>query len=161
MWETFNVFVNLKKPENMKNILVGIDFHERTSYLVDKAYEWTRLFEAKIWLLHVAAPEPDFVGYAVGPTYIRDFRARELRTEHKLLTDFVNELKQKEVDADGLLIPGNIIDVILEESKKLSIDLIVFGHHEHSLLYKFFFGSHASELVQKSQIPVLVVPFGS
>lgn len=144
----------------MKNILVGIDFHEKTSFLVDKAYEWTKPFDPKIWLLHAAAPEPDFVGYAVGPTYIRDFRARELRTEHKLLTSYVNEFKEKGVEADGLLIPGNTIDVILEESKKLDIDLIVFGHHEHSLLYKIFFGSHASEIVQKSQIPVLIVPFG-
>ena len=143
----------------MKNILVGIDFHEKAGYLVDKAYEWTRAHDARFWLLHVAAPEPDFVGYEVGPEYIRDFRAKELRNEHKLLTDFVHKLKEKGAEADGLLIPGNTIDVVIAETKKLNIDLIIFGHHEHSLLYKMFFGSHATSIVQRSKIPVLVVPF--
>ncbi|MBN1951447.1 MAG: universal stress protein [Bacteroidales bacterium] len=144
----------------MKNILVGIDFHERTSYLVEKAFEWMKPYDAKIWLLHATAPEPDFVGYAVGPEYIRDFRAKEIRNEHKLLSSFVDKLKAMGAVADGLLVQGNTIDVVLEESKKLNIDLIIFGHHEHSLLYKIFFGSHASEIIQKSAIPVLVVPFG-
>ena len=144
----------------MKNILVGIDFHKKTEMLVNKALELAKHFGAKIWLLHAAAPDPEFVGYEVGPQYIRNGRAQELKNENKLLLKYVNQLKEKGVDAEGLLIQGTVIDVIVDEAKKLKIDLIIFGHHEHSFLYKTFFGSMSSEIIRKSDIPVLVVPFG-
>lgn len=142
----------------MKNIMAGIDFHEKAQIIVEKTLELAKLYKAKVWLLHAAAPEPDFVGYSVGPEYIRDFRARELKDEHKLLTKYVDQIKKEGLEADGLLIQGNTIDVVLEESEKLGIDLIIFGHHEHSLLYQWFFGSHAAELIRKTEIPVLVIP---
>jgi len=143
----------------MKNILVGIDIHERTQYLIDKSVELAKAFGSKIWILHVAAPEPDFIGYSVGPEYIRDFRAKELKDEHRLLTTYVDQLQKQKIEADGLLIQGETVEVVLEESKKLNIDLIIFGHHAHSFLYKLFFGSHSTEIVSKSDIPVMVVPF--
>ena len=65
----------------MKNILVCIDFHEQTKNLINKAAEIAKAFNAKLWLVHVAAPDPDFVGYDVGPQYIRDARADELKEE--------------------------------------------------------------------------------
>ena len=49
--------------------------------LIDKAIEMAKAFDSKIWLLHVAAPEPEFIGFGVGPQYIRDTRAEELRKE--------------------------------------------------------------------------------
>lgn len=143
----------------MKNILVGIDFDENTELLIDKAVEIAKQFESKIWLLHVATPSPDFVGYEVGPQYIRDSRAEELMNEHKDLAVLTDTLKEKGLDVDGLLIQGATIDIILEESSKLNIDLIVAGYHEHNFLYKTFFGSTSSEIISKSHIPVLVVPF--
>lgn len=145
----------------MKNILVGIDFHEQTQLLIDKACELSKKYGAKIWLLHAAAPEPDFVGYEVGPKYIREFRALELKKEHKLLTEYTDQLKRKKVRADGLLIPGSTIDVIIEESKKLKIDLIIIGRHKHSFMYNVFFDNHTSEIIKSSDIPVLVIPLGT
>lgn len=62
----------------MKNILVTIDFNENENLLLDKAYQMAKAFGAKLWLMHIAAPDPDFVGYDVGPQYIRDARATEL-----------------------------------------------------------------------------------
>jgi nucleotide-binding universal stress UspA family protein len=144
----------------MKNILVGIDFHDKTQLLIDKACELSKKYNAKIWLLHAAAPEPDFVGYEVGPKYIREFRALELKKEHKLLTEYTDQLKRKKVKADGLLIPGSTIDVIMEESEKLKIDLIIIGRHKHSFMYNIFFDNHTSEIIKNSDIPVLVIPLG-
>ena len=69
----------------MKNILVSIDFNEQEALLMDRAYEFAKAFDAKIWLVHIAAPDPDFVGYDAGPQYVRDARAEDLKGEHKLL----------------------------------------------------------------------------
>ncbi len=142
----------------MKNILVTIDFNKNEEPLLDKALELAKAFNSKLWVMHIAAPDPDFVGYEVGPQYIRDSRAAELKKEHKLLQDFTIKLKQKGVDSEGLLIQGATIEMVIVESKKLDVDLIITGHHEHSFLYKAFVGSVSAGILKKSKIPVLLVP---
>ena len=142
----------------MKNILIAIDFNDSEKTLVDMALQWAKPFEAKVWLLHVADPEPEFVGFGVGPQYIRDSLAAELRKEHRKIQKYSDYLRENGVEAEGLLIQGATISMILKEAKKLHIDLIVTGHHEHGLLYKAFFGSVARGLLKKTRIPVLVVP---
>jgi len=142
----------------MKNILVAIDFENNETLLIDYASEIANKFGSKIWLIHIAAPEPDFVGYEVGPKYIRDTLAEELREEHKELQEYALALTEKGIEADGLLVQGATVDMIMAESEKLHIDLIISGHHEHSFLYKVFLGSVSAEIVKKSKIPVLVVP---
>src|SRR5680860_320168 len=142
----------------MKNILVTIDFDKNEKLLIDKAFQLAESFNSKLWLMHIAAPDPDFAGYEVGPQYIRDNRAAELRKEHKLLQEYTNTLKKKGVDSEGLLVQGATVEMIIEESKKLNIDLIIAGHHEHGFFYNAFVGSVSAQIIKKSKIPVLIVP---
>ena len=144
----------------MDNILVTVDFDENTNLLVNKAFELGQKFGAKVWLLHIAAPEPDFIGYKIGPQYIRDSRAGELRMEHKTLQELANQLQIKGVSAEGLLIYGATIDMILEESQKLKSDLIIVGYHEHGLLYRAFNANKSFEIIKKSKVPVMIIPLG-
>ncbi len=142
----------------MKNILVPIDFNDKEEILLAKALEISNAFNAKIWLLHVASPEPEFVGYGVGPQHIRESRAAELRNEHQLLNKYTDQLKSKGQECEGLLISGGTIEMILDKAKKLEIDLIITGHHDHSVFYQIFFGSISKAVVNKSDIPVMIVP---
>ena len=142
----------------MKNILATIDFNKNEKLLIDKAFQLAESFDSKLWLMHIAAPDPDFVGYEVGPQSIRDSRATELRKEHKLLQEYSNGLKAKGVDSEGLLIQGATIEMIIEESKKLNVDLIIAGHHEHGFFYNAFVGSVSTKIIKKSKKPVLIVP---
>jgi len=142
----------------MKNILVTIDFNKNEKLLIDKAFQLAESFDSKLWLMHIAAPNPDFVGYEAGPQYIRDNRGTELRKEHKLLQKYATTLKKKGVDSEGLLIQGATIEMIIEESKKLNVDLIIAGHHEHGFFYNAFVGSVSAKIIKKSKIPVLIVP---
>lgn len=142
----------------MKNILVTIDFDTESGLLIEKAYDLAIKFKSKIWILHIAEPEPDFIGYAVGPQYIRDHRAEELREEHKILQKYAQELNNIGVEAEGLLIQGPTIEMIIEESVKLNTDLIIAGHHKHGFFYNAFVGSVSTELIKESDIPVMIVP---
>ena len=126
--------------------------------LIDKAFELAESFDSKLWLMHIASPDPDFVGYGVGPQYIRDTRAAKLRKEHKLLQEYTFTLKKKGVDSEGLLVQGATIEMIIEESKKLNVDLIIAGHHKHGFFYNSFVGSVSAQIIKKSKIPVLIVP---
>jgi nucleotide-binding universal stress UspA family protein len=142
----------------MKNILVTIDFNKNEELLIDKAFQLAESFNSKLWLMHIAAPDPDFVGYEVGPQYIRDSRASDLRKEHKLLQEYATALKKKGVESEGLLVQGATIEMIIEESKKLNVDLIIAGNHEHGFFYNAFVGSMSVKVIKKSKIPVLIVP---
>ena len=142
----------------MNNILVAVDLNDSSQLLVEKAVEQAEKFGSKVWILHVADPEPDFVGNEVGPQYIRDLRADELLKEHRMIRKYIDYLKAKDINADGLLIAGATIQTILEETEKLNIDLVIIGHHQHSLVYKIFTGSTDIPVVKNSKVPVLIVP---
>ena len=142
----------------MKNILVPIDFDGTEQFLVNKAMELAASFGSKVWLLHVSAPDPDFVGNEVGPQSERDSRAEILREQHRALQKYAESLRSKDIAATALLIQGPTIETILNESKKLNIDLLIASHHDHGVLYRALIGSVSNQLIKKSKIPVLVVP---
>lgn len=142
----------------MKNILVTLAFEEKANTLVETAAEFAIKFGAKVWLVHVAAPDPDFIGYDVGPQYIREVRADELRKEHRLIQKWAAHLESRGVQSDGLLIQGATVEMILAECEKLEVDLLVIGHHKHGLFHQIFMGSTDFQVVQKANIPVLIVP---
>ena len=144
----------------MKNILIPIDFNTNGQNLIDKGFQLAEKFNSKIWLIHIASPNPDFVPYIGGkaPNNERDRRALELKKEHKLVQEYSNALNKKGVNATSLFVQGPTIETIMLEVKKLNIDLIIIGNNKHSLIYKVFVGSVSNGVVKKSKIPVLLVP---
>jgi nucleotide-binding universal stress UspA family protein len=142
----------------MKNILVTLDLNNDEGLLINMAVQLAVCFDSKIWLMHIAAPDPDFVGYRVGPQYVRDTRAEELRKEHRLLQENVVEINKHGVDAEGLLVQGSTVEMIIEESKKLKVDLIIAGHQKHGFFYKALLENISAKIIKKSKIPVLIVP---
>ncbi len=64
----------------------------------------------------------------------------------------------KGVRAEGLLVQGATVEMLLKEAQKLNTDLIITGHHDHNFLYKAFIGSTSEEIIKESKIPVLMVP---
>ena len=142
----------------MKNILVTVSFEKGDQQLIDKALQLAEAFGSKVWIVHIAAPDPDFVGYEVGPQYIRDSRATDLKKEHHQLQEFATMFSKKGIKAEGLLVQGATIEMVIEEAKKLNADLIIAGHQEHGFIYNALVGSVSTEIIKKSTIPVLIVP---
>ena len=142
----------------MKNILVALDLDRELGPLLDYAQQLAQKFNAKTWLLYVADPEPSFVGYDIGPQYIRNARAKELKEEHRYLQALSKKLKEKGLDADGLLIEGPTAEAIVEEAERLRADLVIIGSHDHSLLYNILVGNTASSVLKRSKVPLLTIP---
>ena len=142
----------------MKNILVPIDFSDASKDALAVASTWGSAWKAKLWLVHVAAPDPDFVGFRTGPTYIREHRADVLRQEHADLQRWAQDLKDRGLDAEALLIQGPTTETLLGEIDKLDIDLVVMGSHGRGGLYKAFVGSVSEQVLHESEVPVLIVP---
>lgn len=142
----------------MKNILVAVDLKTSDSALLKQASLFAEKFGAKIWMVHVAAPDPEFIGYGMGPKYIRDFRADELRSEHRQLQLYADELEKKSLAVEGLLIQGSTEEMLEMEIEKLHIDMLIIGNHKHNFLYDMFVGHTANRVIRDISIPVLIVP---
>ncbi len=142
----------------MDNILAAIDFSDITPMVVDKAAEIAKSFSSKLWLIHIAAPDPDFVGYGTGPQSQRDWRAKTLREEHRYIQDKALALEKSGINVTPLLIQGATVETILQEAMKLNAEMIVIGSHGHGSLYKALVGSVSEGIIRKASCPVLIVP---
>src|SRR5690606_21432080 len=143
---------------NFKNILVAIDFNDSIGELISYAEGIALKFEAKIWVVHVAAPNPDFVGYEAGPQYIRDIKAEELREEHRNLQNICQAFIDPEIECEALLIQGSTVESVLNEAKKLNADLLIVGTHKHSFLYNLLSENVSLKLLKSAEMPLLAIP---
>jgi nucleotide-binding universal stress UspA family protein len=146
------------KPNAMKSILAAIDFSAVTPRLLSLSTELAKRYDAKLWIIHVAAPDPDFIGFKTGPQYIRDHRAEQLRQEHIDAQALAAEAGEKGVEAEALLVQGPTAETLLNEVDRLKIDLVVIGSHGRSALYRAFVGSVSEQVLSECKVPVLVVP---
>jgi nucleotide-binding universal stress UspA family protein len=142
----------------MRVVLVPLDFSPVSDAVVAWAARLAERFECQMWLLHVAAPDPEFVGYEAGPDVVRDQRASELREEHRELQSRAESLRERGIDARALLVEGPTVQKILSEAEKVSTDLIVMGSHGHGALHRALLGSVSEGVVRGAHCPVTIVP---
>jgi len=140
------------------NLLVGIDLSQCTDKTVEKAGNLARALSAKIWLLHVADPEPDFVGYDGTSQYDRDVRARKFHKEHTELQLIAEKLRMEGLDATALQVQGATAEKILEEASKLNADMVIVGSHGRGAMYQLLVGSVSQEVLRRAICPVLIIP---
>ncbi len=142
----------------MKNILTAIDFSDQAQGVVKAAAEFARGDGAHLWLVHVAAPDPDFVGYDTGPSHVRDDRAKRLHREHKTLQESAQWLRDAGIEVTPLLVQGHTAETLNKLADKHEVDVIVVGSHGHSTLQKWIVGSVTEELLKTANRPVVVIP---
>lgn len=139
-------------------LLVAIDFSEITKLILEKAEEIAIKTGAKVWLIHVAQPDPDFVGYDVGPESERNFMATKFRDKHVKIQELSFKMRNKGINVTPLLVQGPTIETIIEEAKKLKADMIVAGSHGHGTMFHILVGSISKGLLNKSPVPLLIIP---
>lgn len=142
----------------MQNIMIALDYGEGQSEILTAGLKLASKFSSSVFLVHVAAPEPDFVGYEVGPQYIRDEVAKELRKEHRWLQKYKEQFQAMDVSTEALLIQGSTSEVLLEEIRKLNIDLLILGNRKHGFLHNLFLGSTKDKIIDENEVPILLVP---
>ncbi|CAM2010858.1 universal stress protein [Acanthopleuribacter pedis] len=142
----------------MSQILVALDFSDVSDRVVAEAGKLGKAFGDKLWLIHVAAPDPDFVGYEAGPQHVRDNRAHELREEHRRLQAWAEGLRAQGLEATALLVQGPTVSTLLETIKKHDIEYVVMGTHGHGKLYKLLMGNVSEGVIREAHVPVLLVP---
>lgn len=141
-----------------KQILAAIDFSDVTEDVLRTAAALAERCGCGLRVLHVAAPDPAFIGYELGPQSIRDVRARELREEHAQLEAVRSSFTQRGIPTRVFLIAGVTDETILRQAEDCEADLIVIGSHGHGMIRRALVGSASEGVLRHAPCPVIVVP---
>jgi nucleotide-binding universal stress UspA family protein len=143
------------------NILVALDFSAFTEPILAAVGRIaTAVPESRIWLLHVAEPNPSFVGYETGPAVVRDQVAAEYREERQRLRAYADGLRRSGCEVSALVVQGAIAETILAEADALDVQLIVMGSHGYGTLAELIVGGVSKVVLRKATCPVLIIPPG-
>ncbi|MCK7593037.1 universal stress protein [Pseudomarimonas salicorniae] len=139
-------------------LLVALDLSGSSAQVLEVAKGMARATAASLWLLHVAEPEPDFVGYEAGPQVVRDQVAEAHRRDHGQIQAHARALRDEGMEVTALQIQGSIAQAILDEAERLAVDLIIMGTHGHGAVFDLIVGSTSQAVLRSSALPVLLVP---
>jgi nucleotide-binding universal stress UspA family protein len=138
--------------------LVAVDFSESMQKILDNVQVCIRKEDDEVWLLHVAEPDPEFVGYEVDTVQMRQVTAQRYQQEMCDLEAVEKEFKEQGISCKALLIQGSIAETILREAEKLDIDMLVLGSHGKNCMESALLGSTSMKIVHLSALPMLIVP---
>jgi nucleotide-binding universal stress UspA family protein len=162
--------------ENMKRILVPIDFSDVTPPVIELSRQLAKALGADIHLVHVkeltAAAAPGTLGYGLAgmPELAPMSGVPVPGFEPMPETIFEDEGQrsklakwQGEISQDGIKVSlheptGVVPEEILNQADELNADLIVMGTHGHGAMYNLLVGSATKGVLKHSTRPVLLVP---
>ncbi|PJA95424.1 MAG: universal stress protein [Ignavibacteriales bacterium CG_4_9_14_3_um_filter_34_10] len=141
----------------IKKILVPIDFSDYSKNALRYAVEFAEIFKAKIFLVYVIEPmiyPTDFsIGQVAIPAVENDLSARA--------EDELNNLVKTEIsgriESQIIIKSGKPFIEIIETATELDIDLIIIATHGHTGVEHLLFGSTAEKVVRKAPCPVLTL----
>lgn len=150
----------------MKKVIITVDYNPNSEIVVNKGYELAKMMNAKVCLLHVLSdvryygmeyqPFMGYEGYAFPVDY-------DIQDEFvKVAQDYLEKTKTH-LEGDNVstkLLEGDTANKILEYSDEWGADLVIMGTHSHGTLERIFLGTVASSVLEKTKIPVYLVPTG-
>ena len=139
-------------------LLAALDFSPATPAVLREARAWALRLHAQLWLIHVAEPDPDFIGYGAGPESVRLAVAHKFTRAHQRLEALSVELRKEGLDATALLLQGATAETILREADRLSADVVLMGTRARGAVRELFVGSVSKEVLRQSTRPVLLIP---
>lgn len=145
----------------MRHLLVCVDFSPVTSVVVAHASALARAAGAEVRLVHVAAPQPEFVGYEPGPQSVRDGVAHELRDRHRELAELADTFERSGVPTTPIMVQGSTVDAIIDQVERFGADMVVIGAHARGALSTLLVGNVTEGVLRRCTVPVVVVPGGA
>ena len=139
-------------------VLAALDLARTTPDVLREARIWARRLSAELILIHVAEPDPDFIGYGAGPESVRLAVAHKFTRAHQRIEALSVELRKEGLDATALLLQGATAETILREAERLSADVVLMGTRARGAVRELFVGSVSKEVLRRSTRPVLLIP---
>ncbi|MCU1729825.1 universal stress protein [Pseudomonas sp. 7P_10.2_Bac1] len=155
----------------IRSILYATDLGIYAPVVMQHALELARSFKADLYVLHVVEPMGLFAE-SVLQSYLDEQALNELQQqgmdtmlsniEQRVFDSLRDELSEGAQELDLIrsvkVIQGEPAQVILEQSRKLGVDLLILGSHGQSIGANTHLGHNAARVVEQAQMPVYLVP---
>ncbi|BBR53327.1 MULTISPECIES: universal stress protein [Pseudomonas] len=152
------------------SMLYATDLGVYAPFVMQHALALARTFNAELYVIHAVEPMGQFAESLL-QSYLDEQTLDELHSEgvntvmanieQRVLENFRDELGE---EADLALIravrvrQGDPAQVIIEQAKRLSVDLLIFGSHSQGAGVDVPIGRTAARLLQLSPVPIYMVP---
>lgn len=155
----------------MNKILYSTDLSKSSAVGFEKAVYLAKETGAEIHILHVVEKLSNdekiiFQSYVMDATSRDELLDKRVRFAEQKLIDKQNafwqslskeDRKVRDLIASVRVVESYPAETILRVSQELDVDLIVMGSHEKGIVNTFL-GSVAKKVLNRSRIPMLVVP---
>lgn len=125
-----------------KNILLPLDTTKETREKVAKAIEIAKYFNSAIRVVSIVTTSDEFM-----VTKLK----RQLQQVHQYILDNEVPCTAEAIEADS------VTDAVLKYATKVNADLILIMTQQEMDWTNFFVGSHAQQIINNSDIPVLSI----
>jgi universal stress protein A len=147
----------LQLKENMRRILVPVDFSSTSNKAFIYAREMVSCWDGELHLIHVL--DTDFLSGAVHITIEpldESVSKWEKRAEEKLNSIYHEEGGGK-LAGEIHIRKGKPHEEILKAAEDLDVDMIVMGSHGRKGLERAIFGSVAEKVTRMATVPILII----
>ncbi|NMX47596.1 universal stress protein [Pseudomonas sp. WS 5407] len=155
----------------IRSMLFATDLGLYAPYVMQHAVALARTFKADLYVIHVVEPIGLFAESVLqsylDETALSEWQSKGLSTvmatiEQRVLDSFREEWEEGEQDLQWIrsvkVIQGDPCEVILDQLRKLSVDLLVVGSHSQATGVAVPLGRTAARVLQLSPVPVYLVP---
>ncbi|WP_285424003.1 universal stress protein [Pseudomonas sp. efr-133-TYG-103a] len=155
----------------IRSMLYATDLGLYAPYVLQHALELSRNFKAELHVIHVVEPMGLFAE-SVLQSYLAEDVLRELQNEgintvidgieSRVLRSFREEMGKDNKDLELIcslrVVQGDPSNVILEQARRMRVDLLIVGSHSHGAQGDTPIGRTAARVLQLSEVPVYMVP---
>lgn len=155
----------------IRSMLFATDLGLYAPYVMQHALALARTFKADLYVIHVVEPIGLFAESVLqsylDETALSEWQSKGLSTvmatiEQRVLDSFREEWGEGEQDLQWIrsvkVIQGDPCEVILDQLRKLSVDLLIVGSHSQAAGVAVPLGRTAARVLQLSPVPVYLVP---
>jgi len=143
-----------------ERILVPFDGSQTSTCGLDEAIRLATLTGARLRLVHLVDDLQYIVGFVSYSAYANDVMPFLRRQGEQVLMEGRSRAEKAGVTADTSLVEGaalRLANVVANEVRGWSPDLIVIGTHGRRGVSRLLLGSDAEQILRNASVPVLLV----
>ncbi|HPS93967.1 MAG TPA: universal stress protein [Deltaproteobacteria bacterium] len=146
----------VKKPQK---VLCYVDFSKNSPYIVDYAYQLSRLVDAELFVLHTVTDIKSAAGFYVPHINTDKLEEEVIKAAKDKMYGICNQVVGDRIDSDHRLIRrGNPIEVMNEVIEEKAIELLILSHELSKGTLSGFRSDYAEKFMKNPTIPFLVLP---
>lgn len=138
----------------MKRILIPTDFSPAAQYGLDYALWLSQYYPTSLITLNV-------IPALSTELEKEEVNRKQLKRFSTSYPDLANEALLERGAIKTLIKKGKIVDEIVKTSVEEKVDLIIIGTKAKHPIWEQLFGSVSTKLVDRTRVPILVIPEGT